>query len=136
MFNSILEVAKATQEKYKDATALSRNPDSVYNTGGYYSHKYNGIGCAIGCHLTPEVGDECDDASIDGGSPAVETLLHDSTLRPSLAEVFDLGAISLTQFQRLQSLHDKAANVPEFRYELGVYIASLTDLEAKGGANN
>lgn len=126
MFHTILEVAKATQEKYKDATALSRKPDTVFKTGGNYSHQYNGIGCAIGCHLTPEVGDECDASSVCG-SPIVETLLHDSTLRPKLAEVFDLGAISLPQFQRLQVLHDQAVDVQGFRHDLGCYISSLTN---------
>ena len=130
MYQTYLEVLEATLAKYENAQALSKGmkvedengsmviqpkPPGSILSGCYYRHSVNGIGCAIGCHLSDENAIFLEDSGVGAGY--IFNMFYDEKTIPVLRAVF-AESITPGQLQELQEAHDRADNVENFRYQL------------------
>lgn len=117
-----IDMVKATQEKYIGATGLSKREFkvSVNNMQCLYSHDANGIGCAIGCHLTDEKASQLQ----SWGEQMVVQTAYGSVpeFRELINEVIDVEAVGLDFLRTLQKAHDGADCLETFQARLERYL--------------
>jgi hypothetical protein len=120
MFTTMREVVEATKEKYKAATSLSKDRgEKYYNCR--YAHDANGIGCAIGCHLTAE-----NALVLQRRNLRISTFLYDpdgGEAAKVLSDVFDLDEIDVDDLTHLQIAHDNSETVEQFLQKLDKYLS-------------
>lgn len=125
VYNTFDEVVAEVKNKYNDVTKLSQTGRSV---GCVYSHKINGVGCAIGCLLPNEIASELDNyvnATISGlyyshkyQADALITPEQYDILNYIFTDIFNMNSIHIAQLSKLQRHHDDVDTVDEFLFNL------------------
>lgn len=107
-YTTFSEVIEATIEKFRDAPQLgykahddAKYPDDVVAA---YSHVGGSIGCAIGCHLTPQDAAKLDEIGDNTMQYQVWSMYCNDEAKPILVDVF--GDIRCEQLTQLQRTHD------------------------------
>jgi hypothetical protein len=138
-FSSLRKLAEATLEKYEKADSLAKYA-TENRTGCFYSHKVNQVGCAIGCHFTPDEADKLDDIGgsvwsiyhqTEGGGK--EILERRFLIRPAprygATETFNLigvqddpAGISIEELRYFQIMHDRSEDVQDYRNRLRFFL--------------
>jgi hypothetical protein len=105
-YQNFREVVLAVREKYEGAKQLSRN-----GTTCFYSHDINGIGCAIGCLVSPEEADK------------MENEMESLFCLADMGYMGNMGRIDISDLCMLQKWHDTSGDVDSFRKKLDKYLA-------------
>lgn len=134
MYQNYLQLLEATLAKYENAQSLCCvSEDDDFRP--VYAH-VNGIGCAIGCHLSAEQAQQLDAIGALAGRYGWEDISDRADVRALVGSIFD--NIDIKDLSALQSMHDLSAGIydygPEcaadFRQELRNKISMLKrDLE-------
>lgn len=121
MYTDFRQLVEATLEKFEGADKLSKA--GKFDLDCRYDHGANGIGCAIGCHLSAEKALEIEEYfSNEPIDFVVDTYKYHGIGKAYIAEVFDLDRITLDDLTRLQQAHDDSANANDFRFKLKNYL--------------
>lgn len=129
MYSNYLQLLEVTLAKYENAQSLCCVSEND-NFRPVYAHA-NGIGCAIGCHLSAQQAEQLDAIGALEGSYGWADLSRRDDVRALVGDIFD--NIFIDDLAALQSMHDLSAGVydygPEsaadFRQELRDKIAML-----------
>lgn len=114
MYTDFRELVIATRKKYENAAELSRSGDSCI-----YSHRANGIGCAIGCHFPAEQAEQLDGG--DGTSNGIRLILREPDKEAIVRTVIS-DAIDTNSLVALQSAHDTSRKVGGFLASIDRYL--------------
>jgi hypothetical protein len=118
MYETFEEVVKAVREKYANAEKLSKTEFDMC----IYSHKENGIGCAIGCLFAAEVAESFDQAD-PHTTLTVSALLENKQIHEAVRQVIS-PIIRVDRLTDLQLWHDTSDSVAEFLQNLDAYLES------------
>lgn len=117
MITTYRQLVKATIAKYKSATALSKLPATIaIGQRCKYAPAVEGsVGCAIGCHLTPENGARLDNM---GNNTTIKRLARYDEGRAILLEIIALDGLDMDAITHFQAIHDQAVDVEDYRFWL------------------
>lgn len=113
MYNTMHEVVEAVKAKYQGVKLLSRGADH-----GCYSHRVNGVGCAIGCLVSEEEADILDSGRLN----SIKFVMEDDERAPILLRRMSSG-ITIDELIYLQRAHDCSDTVAQFIEQLDYYLA-------------
>lgn len=116
MLTTCLDVLKTVAERYERATRLARNETSQKCV---YAHHLNGVGCAIGCLLAPEIADLLDSL----GGEGIHRIYRLPAVKYHINQVVDVNAVGVDNLTAIQNMHDQATDVDDFRSKLNTEIA-------------
>jgi hypothetical protein len=115
MYKTFRELVIATRAKFAD---------QEYTNGGMYSPKGNDIGCAVGCHFTPDMQLELD--SSNGYTSIGNILLHDPEKKAIVREVMG-EAITYHELRMLQDWHDQCWKARDFVAILDTWLGTAEE---------
>lgn len=120
MLQTYLEVLQTVSERYEHATALSRDPGDPLRC--VYSHHpdQGSVGCAIGCLFSAEQAKQLDN---HGASGWIKAVYKHSFAKSIIDGTLNVEAIGLDRLIELQSMHDSAKHIDDFRADLRAAIA-------------
>jgi hypothetical protein len=105
MYHTFRELVVATREKFAAV-------GGEYNTCRYRPAPFgNGIGCAIGCHFTPEQ-QAILDASHEVSYCAIDSIMYSSPIRRAVIREVMGPEITTQQLLLLQTWHDSGRDKP------------------------
>lgn len=129
MYQNYLQLLEATLAKYENAETLCCDI-SEDGPRAHYAH-VNGIGCAVGCHLSAQQAQQLETLLAPNGEYAWREIHARDDVRALVGDIFD--NIDLEDMDDLQYMHDSAIDaydygserVADFRDELRSKIAIL-----------
>lgn len=128
-YKTIEDIKKTILDKYKNITVLSQD-----DYDNFYSHKYNGVGCAIGCLLPADLANSLDKVHTEYAQ-SIEKLYsmylkyknnNDNTkyspfdisrytvLQTVFEEYFNMETITIAELTVIQNCHDTSITVDGF----------------------
>lgn len=112
-YNTLDEVVAQINKSYAGVEELAY--DSKYGVPTYL-HKFNGVGCAIGCLVSEEFAEELQEycESIDMYSIIQLYRQKHDAATAKLFSHFNLNNITIDDLNSLQSAHDNSRTVEEF----------------------
>lgn len=115
-----VEIINKIEDKFKNAEKLSivfdeNNPGKMKC---YYSHDINGIGCAIGCLLSPERAQRLEE---EFSGVVIMSLLSNPIALGIIGDDIDTDNADPIFYQDIQTMHDESATVDEFLDNLAIY---------------
>ena len=106
MIHSYKELLEQTLVRYENAPGLSRQ-----NSMCLYGDKGNGIGCGIGCHLPPALGNLLDDLDTSN----IGNILRELPMETAMINCYiDTDAIGINLLIEMQVAHDTASSLQEY----------------------
>lgn len=130
MYQNYLELLEATLAKYENAETLCCEISPDDGPRAHYAH-VNGIGCAVGCHLSAQQAQQLETLCAPNGEYMWRDIHTREDVRILVGDIFD--NIDLEDMDELQFMHDNAIDVndygskrvADFRQELRNKIAML-----------
>lgn len=108
-FTTFLSVLQHVKSVYQDVTRLSLGHTGI---DCHYSHRYNGVGCAIGCCVTS---DEAE--GLELLQTYISYIMEKDECEAQLRQTFD-KSITVAQLSALQKAHDLSPSVAAFKIAL------------------
>lgn len=125
-YKNFYEVVLAVRHIYEGAELISRADDG----GCVYSHRVNGIGCAIGCLFPDETASTWDAPPHESTTEAVmgtglgELFEKMPGIEEDFRKVMDLDDIDVNDLAKLQQAHDNSNFAVDFITKLELYLVT------------